>query len=569
MFFCDLITFIIVIFGYSSFGPGEANESPSAAIMNVATVFKQNKIPASFLGMMLAQFILIIIDRAIYLRKQILVKLIFQIFLIILVHVWMFFGLPHITNRRFVDNVAAQLWYFTKCIYFGFSSYQIRCGYPTRMLGNFLTKKNNYLNLYSFQGFLVIPFLLELRALMDWMFTDTTLALGSWLQMEDIYSNVFIIKCNRRAEKTYPVKRGQKRQALVKYGLGGIILFLLIFIIWFPLLLFSLSESIFEACRPVSVTVTLKIQGFEPMFKMTAQGADISPISTEQYNNLLNGAPANMTARSFLYLYRKDDIFNCNLLGMSSATWDITPPYMDRLRTQLSPTNQTVRIDFSLAFTRDPAPSLKSETVTGEFPRYLDSQKAPDRKILTGLVEMLSGATNVSVLIPNIFPHYVSVPASGKVMSVDYLFYQNAIDYLSGNASLSLSIESNTGSKWWTIERSESGIRDPYLNVTSFNERIAPAGVLSLLSNYGVIGLYVSLVLVIGRFVRMWIQGLSFKIMFVELPNPDVLLKLCLDIYMVRESGEFTLEEELFAQLIFLYRSPETLIKVTKHAKMD
>lgn len=84
-----------------------------------------------------------------------------------------------------------------------------------------------------------------------------------------------------------------------------------------------------------------------------------------------------------------------------------------------------------------------------------------------------------------------------------------------------------------------------------------------------VIGLYVSLVLVIGRFVRMWIQGLSFKIMFVELPNPDVLLKLCLDIYMVRESGELMLEEELFAQLIFLYRSPETLIKVTKHAKLD
>jgi len=50
-----------------------------------------------------------------------------------------------------------------------------------------------------------------------------------------------------------------------------------------------------------------------------------------------------------------------------------------------------------LGIFRDPAPSLKSETVTGEFPRYLDSQKAPDRKILTGLVEMLSGATNVSV----------------------------------------------------------------------------------------------------------------------------------------------------------------------------
>jgi len=85
---------------------------------------------------------------------------------------------------------------------------------------------------------------------------------------------------------------------------------------------------------------------------------------------------------------------------------------------------------------------------------------------------------------------------------------------------------------------------------------------------FRVIGLYLSLVLVIGRFVRMWLQGLSFRIMFVELPTPDFLLKLCLDIYLVRECGELMVEEELFSQLLFLYRSPETLIKVTKQ-KVD
>lgn len=54
--------------------------------------------------------------------------------------------------RMFSQNAVAQLWYFVKCIYFALSAYQIRCGYPTRILGNFLTKKYNHLNLFLFQG---------------------------------------------------------------------------------------------------------------------------------------------------------------------------------------------------------------------------------------------------------------------------------------------------------------------------------------------------------------------------------------------------------------------------------
>lgn len=55
-------------------------------------------------------------------------------------------------RRMFSRNAVAQLWYFVKCIYFALSAYQIRCGYPTRILGNFLTKRHNHLNLFLFQG---------------------------------------------------------------------------------------------------------------------------------------------------------------------------------------------------------------------------------------------------------------------------------------------------------------------------------------------------------------------------------------------------------------------------------
>lgn len=63
---------------------------------------------------------------------------------------------PFPSHRRFSENIVAQMWYFVKCIYFGLSAYQIRCGYPTRVLGNFLTKSYNYVNLFLFQGWVVL-----------------------------------------------------------------------------------------------------------------------------------------------------------------------------------------------------------------------------------------------------------------------------------------------------------------------------------------------------------------------------------------------------------------------------
>lgn len=77
-------------------------------------------------------------------------------------------------------------------------------------------------------------------------------------------------------------------------------------------------------------------------------------------------------------------------------------------------------------------------------------------------------------------------------------------------------------------------------------------------------GLYASVVLVIGKFVREFFSGISHTIMFEELPNVDRILKLCTDIFLVRETGELDLEEDMYAKLIFLYRSPETMIKWTR-----
>ncbi len=82
-----------------------------------------------------------------------------------------------------------------------------------------------------------------------------------------------------------------------------------------------------------------------------------------------------------------------------------------------------------------------------------------------------------------------------------------------------------------------------------------------------IIYLYVAVVLAIGRLIRSVLTGAVSSIFVEELPNVDRILQLCMDIYLVREVRNFQLEVLLYAKLLFLYRSPQTMISWTKLKK--
>ncbi|TRY55216.1 hypothetical protein DNTS_032685 [Danionella cerebrum] len=588
MFLADTVDFIIIVFGFWAFGKHQGGA-------DITSSLSEDQVPGPFLVMVLIQFGTMVVDRALYLRKTVVGKVIFQVLLVFGIHFWMFFILPGITERRFSQNTIAQLWYFVKCIYFGLSAYQIRCGYPTRILGNFLTKGYNYVNLFLFQGFRLIPFLTELRAVMDWVWTDTTLSLSSWICVEDIYAHIFILKCWRESEKRNPQPRGQKKKKVVKYGMGGMIVMLLICIVWFPLLFMSLVKSVAGVVNsPLEVSVTLTLGGLQPIFTMSAQQNQIRTVTAAQFHKFNDHYKSNADAIMFLETYIPEDLTIAHLEGSSDSLWTISPPSRETLRTQLNQTANKFPLTFTWSIQRwSPASPLledhadedlilfalclcrrnlslgaKAEVAMGKY--YIDL----DDETRISLTKLLSKDDNEHkpVVISKIFPRYIRAPSDSNAKPIDQLY--NDDEYM--DITLFLKSENKTsngsseGSKeWWIVNQKDPGPLSALgpgqsgLEIYIFSDQVSPPS-LGFLAGYGIMGLYMSVVLVIGKFVREFFSGISHTIMFEELPNVDRILKLCTDIFLVRETGELDLEEDMYAKLIFLYRSPETMIKWTR-----
>lgn len=128
MFLADTVDFIIIVFGFWAFGVGWGKGLPSftdfllpphqfpswelllrlspffppqkhSAAADITSSLSEDQVPGPFLVMVLIQFGTMVVDRALYLRKTVLGKVIFQVILVFGIHFWMFFILPSVTER--------------------------------------------------------------------------------------------------------------------------------------------------------------------------------------------------------------------------------------------------------------------------------------------------------------------------------------------------------------------------------------------------------------------------------------------------------------------------------------
>ncbi|XP_069394939.1 piezo-type mechanosensitive ion channel component 1-like isoform X1 [Paralichthys olivaceus] len=197
--------------------------------------------------------------------------------------------------------------------------------------------------------------------------------------------------------------------------MGGLIIFFLICIIWFPLHFISLVRSVVGVVNhPIDVTVTVKLGGYEPLFTMSVQQQSIQPFTEAEYENLTQKFGDNAVAMQFITLYSYEDIVTAMIEGSSGSVWRISPPSRQ----------EVIKEEERLAWTfqRDLG---KGGTVEHTFDKYsIDLE--PGNPVRADLASLLVGNRTKPVLVPYMFPNYIRAPNGAEAKPVSQLYKDNS-----------------------------------------------------------------------------------------------------------------------------------------------
>ncbi|XP_063215481.1 piezo-type mechanosensitive ion channel component-like [Bacillus rossius redtenbacheri] len=566
MFFCSFINFVVLLIGFVSFGMDEPGGS-------VILIFEHNRIPMPLLVLLLIQFFCIIIDRCIYLQRARRARIIMHFIQVVLTHFWLFFVLPAVSQRPFNYSVYPQIFYMVIATYFLFSAYQIRCGSPLTISGNVICGGYSLTNYALFKAYINVPFLFEIRGVMDWMFTTTSMTLYNFLTMESIYNHVFELQCYSVMEQRYGYPSGTKVRSRYKWWLGGLILAIIFTIIWFPLIIFAIGMAVGNPNPPYSMTMQVDATGYASLYEAHSQNTQIYKLTPKMWKNMTRLYQQDRRASLFLKNYEYTDVSVIYLDANSSSVWEATP--VDKQIFERAVMNTTEPITFTLTWrVFRPSKDSSHTGMSSGYRKWTLSGDSPERAVLS---DVLRYNSSKGFTMPKMLPKFLEVTNQDTAKPIPYL-----IPGASGNredafrdVNLQLYMDNLTRQDWWEMLEQDCDAPSPALlgelphfqphcqnnYLYTFNERMMPLTLTRLVSGQGIIALYFTFVYVIGLFIRSIAFVPVNNIMFQEIPYVQPLLQLCLNVYLAREYSDLNLEEYLFSQVLFLFRSPETFIK--------
>ena len=480
-----------------------------------------------------------------------LMKYITLILTVVFIHYFIYFYLPKQTYsnqqtlnqriNRISENYYTLIFYILYLFYFLFSCLQIKYGMTDiKKVSSLMKASNSFYNIV-YKCYIQIPFLFELKNFIDWTFTKTSLDLWKWLKLEEIISLLFINKCLAKGEMSHKV--GKKTPVYMKILMGSTTFFIVIIIIFGPLVLFSYLNplSLVNKVTGVNFKLILSIPtSYSQNLNLTLFETTNSYIdnfgSDKEYDLFfkeINDSNVLNYKKSFKYY----QVQNVTVIHYSEKNWDISSNFIDYLK-HLNYTNEGFFINLKYSFQREYDSSsqyyeLESQSVKSDYIKDLSKFFKENKD-------------NISFEIDDCYSMYQRIPNDEKPMSL--------VLHDKSKIILTLKREDDNIYNWHVETKNNEGIKfvtfsDLYSKVTF---------------GYDVLTFYVTFVIVAGQVIRSIFLGNAERIMYLQMVNPNRLLSLCEGIKISRIKNDYLQEEKLYYLLIDLMRSPEIIKNITQ-----
>ncbi|XP_052187550.1 piezo-type mechanosensitive ion channel homolog [Diospyros lotus] len=536
MFGADLAVFFLVAIFYHSV---IENKSEFLEVYQL-----EDQFPKEFVFILMIIFFLIVLDRIIYLCSFATGKVIFYIFnLILFTYSVTEYAWNMKSSHRQAGRLALRAIYLTKAASLALQAIQIRYGVPHKstLYRQFLTSKVSRVNYIGYRIYRALPFLYELRCVLDWSCTTTSLTMYDWLKLEDINASLYLVKCDAILNRARHIQ-GEKQTKMTKFCNGICLFFILICIIWAPMLMYSSGNptNIANPIKDASVQLDIKTTGGKLTLFQTTLCEGIA------WNNL--NPLVNLDPHGYLNAYDENDIQLICCQPDASTLWLVPDVVLSRFVQSI---DDQMDVIFTWILTRD-RPKGK------ELVKYETSVDGPNLPDPSDIQAVLKGSGN-SFRINNTYSRFFRVTGSGEVRSFEPEENEVCADLVIHHGS----------PEWWSFHDVNpldvSGCGGSAGPMAIIVTEESPQGLIGeTLSKFSIWGLYITFVLAVGRFIRLQCSDLRMRIPYENLPSCDRLIAICEDIYAARAEGELGVEEVLYWTLIKIYRSPHMLLEYTK-----
>ena len=542
----QLLMFLVLLIGYDN---GQ----------EIQRGFTQSRVSEGYVVSIFSMFLWICVDRVVYLYRSHLAKFIVQVLSII------------ISMTLFLEggrlSTFETIMFILTAVYWALSAQQFRAGFPATIVPTLV--KPNWFAGTVYGIYRAIPFVFELRTLLDWSCNPTVLYFGEWLKLEDVWAKMYLVQCNLSWKKRAAQVPGVAQATWKKWVFGWLVFVLLALVVWGPLFLFVGGPR--AAQNLAQIRIEAGVPDYEP-FVSTTQITEYS---------VSDGSWANWKSR-FGYLSGQDrnDLTSYALNFPSAATtWPIVPTALDLLDQTLNATAGTAFL-VSLSFVKDTGASSAATQFIFSFTMDFDALTAANlSSILLQARNGDSGVLPAAVPAAHCYPKFVYLPsaANPQALSTDDGSLENCTLVLDGTGNYS----AGSGRLWWyllggdaandpnyeeedaptvTIELAGGEART-YRQATFqiFRESLVTFGTFSV----ALVPLYLTFVYTVGQFVRLMVTGKSTNIIYEDLGDAWPILGLVHDIYLARADRQLDLEEFLYVELINILRSPARLLQLT------